>query len=138
MAKAKTPPKHAPPARPAVPTHYDKYLATMQAIYCDPIDLIELLRARTILRGDGSTGPMTFAEIAEIVTALAGKHAQSHAITPVTITFETVRRWWRYFHPDEPTRRPRGAKPDDKAMTLAELELAHPSTAAAVREELGL
>jgi hypothetical protein len=120
-----------------VPTHYDRYLAVEQAIYGSPIALIRDLRARDIRRGDGSVGPMTFAEISEIITELAAKHAALHKITPVTISYEAVRRWWRHFNPDEPTRR---STRDGKAgaMTLRELEQADPTTAAEVRKELGL
>lgn len=139
MARGKSPPKKAVPAklaRPAVPVHYDKYLAVTQAIYRDPIELIEDLRGRTILRGDGSTGPMTFHEIAEIITELAKRHADAYEITPVTISYEAVRRWWRHFHPEEPTRQSRKSGP--AALTIDELAVTDALTAAKVRAELGL
>lgn len=98
--------------------------------------LIEDLRTRTVRRGDGSVGPMPFTDIADIITDLAAQHATQYAITPVTITQEAVRRWWRHFHPDEPTRRSRGGA--DRPVTLTELESADPTTAARVRKELGL
>lgn len=133
MARTKTLPKSPP--RPAVPANYDKYLAVEQAIRCKPIELIEALRARTIRRGDGSTGPMTFSEIADIVNRLAAEHAAQYQISPVTISYEAVRRWWRHFHPDDPTRKSRAA---GAAMTLDELAATHPETAAKVKAELGL
>lgn len=133
MARSKTP---RTPPRPAVPAAYDKYLAVEQAIRRTPIELIESLRARSIRRGDGSVGPMTFSEIAEIINELAAQHAAQHGITPVVISYEAVRRWWRHFHPEDPTRKPRSV--DSPPITMAELERDNPATAAQVRKELGL
>ena len=139
MAKSRSPGRtaRAPavPVAPPVPPHFDRYRAVEQAIYRSPIDLIEDLRARTIRRGDGSTGPMTFEEIAEILNALCARHAAQHDITPIVVSLEAVRRWWRQLRPDQPMRRSAKA---DAPVTLAELAQADPATAAQVREELGL
>jgi hypothetical protein len=110
-------------------------LAVEQAIYCSPIALIKDLRARTILRGDGSSGPMTFDEISEIINALCARHAEQYDIRPVVVSMEAVRRWWRKLCPDEPIRR---SARTGSAMTLAELEQSDPITAAQVKRELGL
>ena len=137
MAKNKSPARaaRAAPTAPTVPPHFDKYRAVEQAIYRSPIELIKDLRARTIRRGDGSAGPMTFEEIAEIINALAARHATQHDITPIVVSLEAVRRWWRQLCPNEPVRRSAKA---GSAVTMAELEAADPTTAAQVRKELGL
>lgn len=127
---------------PPIPRDWDRYLATEQAIYRRPIELIEHLRNRQIRRGDGGVGPMTFEEIAGLLSDLAAKHAEKYSVTPVVVSHEAVRRWWRHFHPEAPMRAPRGSrtsKPAEvQAVTLSELEAADPATAAQVRAELGL
>jgi hypothetical protein len=141
MARTKPPPnskkKPVPAAATAsIPPHFDKYRAVEQAIYQSPIDLVKKLRARIIQRGDGSIGPMTFDEIASIINDLAARHAAKHNITPVVISLEAIRRWWRLFCPDQPIRK--SPRVDGKAVTLDELARASATTAEEVRKELGL
>ena len=63
-----------------------------------------------VRRGDGSVGSMTFDEISEILTLLAAQHATEYGITPVVISREAVRRWWRHLRPGQPVRESRGAR----------------------------
>lgn len=49
-----------------------------------PIQFIDRMRASTVRRGDGSTGPPSFREVAEALSRRSG----------VSVTYEAVRTWW--------------------------------------------
>lgn len=56
-----------------------------------PIEIIDEMRATTVRRGDGSTGPPSFRTIAEHLSQRAR----------VDVSFESVRRWYLDAHPTE-------------------------------------
>jgi hypothetical protein len=128
-------PAHAPPE---LGVREPKYQALQLLIGVKPIDVINRLRAQTIVRGDGSKGPVTFAEIAEHLTERAQRAAgkRKMPVGDVAVSAEAVRRWWRLAHPDAPQRKPRAARQRERAYTLAELEQIDPEAVRKMRDKL--
>jgi hypothetical protein len=125
-------------APPELGVHEPKYQALQLLLGVPPIDLINRMRAETIVRGDGSRGPRTFAEIARKLTdrAQSAANRRKKPVGDVNVSAEAVRRWWRVTHPEAPQRKPRVVRQPERAYTLAELEAIDPDAVKKMRGKL--
>ena len=77
-----------------------------------PIEIAMGMRADQIRRGDGSTGPITFREIAQYLSKLTG----------IDLRGESVRRWYRVVDPkiSRAPRKPKGPEKIGERVRLAD------------------